>query len=68
MGLFSTYFAIVAVLKSTLETSATILLILRKQLQISSQLFVVLWVSDDVDVNKAPKWIKMETANLVDFK
>lgn len=68
MRLFSTSFPIDTVLKNTLETSATILLILRKELQISSQLFVVLWVSDDVDVNKTPRWTKLETANLVDFK
>lgn len=42
-------------MKSTLETSATTLLNLRKELQVSPQLFVVLWLSDDADVNKAPK-------------
>lgn len=42
-------------MKSTLETSATTLLNLRKELQVSRQLFVVLWLSDDADVNKAPK-------------
>lgn len=61
--LFSASFPVEAVLKSTRETSATILLILRKELQISSQLFVVLWVSDDVN-----KTTKLETFNLVDFK
>ena len=37
--------------KSTLETSEAALLSLRKELQISSQLFVVLWISDKVNIN-----------------
>lgn len=55
-------------IKKTLETSAAALLNLRKELHISSQLFVVLWVSDKVNISKAPKQIKLKTANLVDFK
>lgn len=54
-------------IKSTLETSAT-LLNLRKEFQVSFQLFVVLWVSDDADVNKTPKWLKLKATNLADFK
>lgn len=54
-ALFNFLTLIATGMKSTLETSATTLLNVRKDFQVSSQLFVVLWVSDDVDINKAPK-------------
>lgn len=54
---------ILTVLKNTLETSVAALLNWQSEFKVSYQLFAALWMSDDVDVHKSPKWIKMKIAD-----